>query len=68
MDLIETFNLDQHKSLKYVETTMIELDHVLDEAGQERDSLTTKIEETKGSDFCEIAGPKYLSGKIGVGD
>lgn len=36
MDLIETLNLDQHKSLKYVETTRIELDHVLDEAGQVR--------------------------------
>ncbi|MGH9952369.1 MAG: hypothetical protein ACRD5J_12125 [Nitrososphaeraceae archaeon] len=29
-------NLDQHKSLKYVETTRIELDHVLDEAGPKR--------------------------------
>ncbi|MGC1133651.1 MAG: hypothetical protein WA941_12575 [Nitrososphaeraceae archaeon] len=36
MDLIETLNLGQRRTLKYLTNTRIELDHVIDEAGPER--------------------------------
>jgi hypothetical protein len=36
MELIEILNLDQRKAMKYLETTRIELDHVIDEASPER--------------------------------